>query len=52
MFNFDKIDIQRVAVAALGAIILSTVSVTAAVGPARAIETASIEAPAADEAHV
>jgi hypothetical protein len=52
MFNFDKIDIQRVATAAVGAIILSTVSITAAVGPARAVETASIVAPAQDEAYV
>ena len=38
MFKFDKIDLQRVATAAIGAIILTTVSVGAAVGPARAVE--------------
>lgn len=47
MFNFDKSDVQRVLTAALGALILSSVMVASAVGPARAIETASVSAPAA-----
>lgn len=38
MFKFDKIDLQRIATAATGAFILTTVSVGAAVGPARAVE--------------
>lgn len=48
MFNFDKSDVQRVAIAAIGALILSTTMVVSAVGPARAVETArvaSLEAP-------
>jgi hypothetical protein len=40
MFNFDHIDFQRIAVAAVGALILTTTFVGAAVAPARAIETA------------
>ncbi|MFS0736719.1 hypothetical protein ABC347_06695 [Sphingomonas sp. 1P06PA] len=36
MFNFDRSDFQRVAVSAMGALIVSTACVTAAVGPARA----------------
>ena len=39
---FDLNDIQRTALAALGAIVLSTVSVAAAVGPARVIETSPV----------
>jgi hypothetical protein len=34
MFNFDRNQIQRTALAAVGALILSTTAVTAAVGPA------------------
>ncbi len=41
MFKFDRIDFQRFAVAAVGALILSTTAVTAAVGPAMAVEPAS-----------
>jgi hypothetical protein len=54
MFNFFNIDISRIATAAVGALILSTACVGAAVGPARAIETGSdfqvAEVAAADEA--
>lgn len=39
MFTLDKIEIQRIAVSAFAALVLTTVSVAAAVGPARAIET-------------
>ena len=39
MFKFDKSDVQRVAGAALCALILSTTMVVSAVGPARAVET-------------
>ena len=42
MFNFDKSDLQRTLVAALGALILSTTMVVSAVGPARAIETSPV----------
>lgn len=38
MFEFDSIDLQRIATAAIGAFILTIVSVGAAVGPARAVE--------------
>jgi len=49
MFKFDHIDLQRIAVAAVGALILSTTAVAAAVGPA--IETApSAQAQLAEEA--
>ncbi len=41
MFNFDRTDLQRFAVAAVGAFILSTTAVTAAVGPAMAVEPVS-----------
>jgi hypothetical protein len=34
MFGFDKIDFQRMTVAALGALILTTTFVSAAVAPA------------------
>jgi hypothetical protein len=37
MFNF--IDINRIATAAVGALVLSTACIGAAVGPARAVET-------------
>jgi len=40
MFNFDKL--ARVATAAVGALVLSTLSVAAAVGPARSAETAPV----------
>jgi hypothetical protein len=51
MFTFDKIDLQRVATAAVGAFILTVVSVGAAVGPARAVETdRSVSAAAATRA--
>jgi hypothetical protein len=39
MFNFINIDINRIATAAVGALVLSTACVGAAVGPARAVET-------------
>jgi hypothetical protein len=39
MFNFFNIDFNRIATAAVGALVLSTACVGAAVGPARAIET-------------
>ena len=42
MFGFDKDEIKQVALAALGALALTTVSVGAAVGPARAIETTPV----------
>ncbi len=41
MFKFDRTDFQRFAVAAVGALILSTTAVTAAVGPAVAVQPAS-----------
>jgi hypothetical protein len=40
MFNFDRTEIQRTLLAAVGALILSTTAVTAAVGPAMASGTA------------
>lgn len=40
MFNFDKIDFQRIATSAVGALVLAAACVGAAVGPARAVETA------------
>ncbi len=39
MFNFINIDINRIATAAVGALVLSTACVGAAVAPARAVET-------------
>ena len=39
MFNFATIDLRRIATAAVGALVLSTACVVAAVGPARAVET-------------
>ena len=36
MFNFDKIDLQRITISAIGAAILSTTCVLGAVAPARA----------------
>ena len=47
MFNFDKIELQRIATAAVGALVLTTACVGAAVAPARAIETAPLYAAAA-----
>ncbi len=43
MSNFFNIDISRIAAAAVVALVLSTVFVGAAVGPARAVETSTIE---------
>jgi hypothetical protein len=40
MFDYEKI--QRTALSAVGAIILTSMAVGAAVGPARAVETAPI----------
>ena len=39
MSNFFNIDLNRVATAAIGALVLSTACVGAAVAPARAVET-------------
>lgn len=39
LFNFDRTEMQRAALAAVGALILSTTVVTAAVGPAMASGT-------------
>ena len=55
MFNFDPIDFQRIATAAVGALVLTAACVGAAVGPARAIETSpaftlAAAAPASDAA--
>ena len=44
MFGFDKDEIKRIALAAIGALALTTVSVGAAVGPARAIEITPVAA--------
>ena len=52
MFNLD---FGRIAMAAVGALFLTTVSVGAAVGPARAAETAPVmvaQAPVAEAANV
>ena len=52
MFN---VEYSRIATAALGALFLTTVSVGAAVGPARAVETAPVaiaQAPVAEAANV
>ena len=43
MFKFNKIDFQRIATAAVGALVLTTACVGAAVAPARAVETASVQ---------
>ena len=48
-------EVKKIALATVGALILTSASVGAAVGPARVIETtpvASHIAPAADQAHV
>ena len=42
MLGFDKIDLQRIATAAVGALVLTTACVGAAVGPARAAETGPV----------
>lgn len=47
MFKFEAPQFQSNVVAALAALVLSSVSVAAAVGPARAIETAPVYAAAA-----
>ena len=39
MSNFFDIDINRIATAAVGALVLSTACIGAAVAPARAVET-------------
>jgi Pyruvate/2-oxoacid:ferredoxin oxidoreductase gamma subunit len=39
MSNFFNIDINRIATAAIGALVLSTACIGAAVAPARAVET-------------
>jgi hypothetical protein len=39
MTNFFNIDINRIATAAVGALLLSTACIGAAVAPARAVET-------------
>ncbi len=44
MFNFDRSEIQRTVLAAVGALLLSTTAVTAAVGPAMASQTAPAQA--------
>ncbi len=53
MFNYDKI--RESAAAAVCAILLTATAVSAAVGPARAVETASVQyvqAQASDSANV
>lgn len=47
MFKFDAIDFQRIATAAVGALVLTTACVGAAIGPARAAETSPVYALAA-----
>ena len=42
MFGIDKIDLQRILTAAVGALVLTTACVGAAVGPARAAETSIV----------
>jgi len=42
MFKLDKIDMQRIAVSAVGALILSTACVVSAVGPAYAAVPAPV----------
>jgi hypothetical protein len=42
MFNSDKIDFQRIVAASVGAFLLTTACVGAAVAPARAVETAPV----------
>lgn len=38
MFKVEKIELQRIGVAAIGALVLTAASVGAAVAPARAVE--------------
>ncbi len=47
MANFGSLDFQRIAAAAVGALVLSTACISAAVGPARAVETSAVESFAA-----
>jgi hypothetical protein len=42
MFAFDKIDFQRITIALVGALVLSTACVGAAVAPAEAAETSLV----------
>ena len=52
MFKLDTIDLQRIATAAVGALVLTTACVGAAVAPAYAVETApayAAVAPASDD---
>lgn len=42
MFNFDKSDIQRVASAAVGALVLTSLMVGSAVGPATSVSAAQV----------
>jgi len=49
MFKFDRIDVQRIAVAAIGALVLTVTAVGAAVGPAHGIEAPAQYAEAAPE---
>ena len=48
MFKLDKIDMQRIAVSAVGALILSTACVVGAIGPAYAAPSAAPSAPLAN----
>jgi hypothetical protein len=53
MFNFKSQVLHRAALAALGTLVLTTTAVTAAVGPAMAVETAPagyVQTAVADEA--
>lgn len=50
MFNFNSTDFQRVAFAAVGALVLSTTAVTAAVGPAMVPGAAPVSYAQADVA--
>ena len=43
MFKIDTTDLQRVVTAIVGALVLSTACVGAAVAPARAVETAPLQ---------
>ena len=51
MLGFEISDIKRIAAAAVGALVLTTISVGAAVAPARAVETAPIVYAADQTAH-
>jgi hypothetical protein len=42
MFNFDRTEIQRMVVAAVGALLLSTAAISAAIGPAFAVESGPV----------